>query len=261
MQFTPNLSKPTATLIAGKQISNHVYRFRAVVSSLATGWKEALTSCIGKDLKLVPQAAFEVAGKRQDGVGHTVEAFAVYAPTTHFISKSELASTLESLNVRKVAANLYMGDDETVWKVNEAGNNYTITKEGTDDIEALLASANANHYNHDFVSQLNPSGMGEIAFVHDNGTIVAGISVGRVNGDLNRIQALMVDDLQTKGTSAEPIVLSTLQVVAFEEFQDLDEPEEFENFDPLDYWRSVYSNDPEIMRTLETFAEDMNLQA
>jgi hypothetical protein len=32
---------------------------------------------------------------------------------------------------------------------------------------------------------------------------------------------------------------------------ELDTEEEFEGFDPLNYWREVYSNDPEIVRTLK----------
>ena len=115
MQFTPNLQQPKARLIAGASVSNNVYRFRAEVSSLKAGWKEALTACLGSDLKLIPQAAFEVANTRQVGVGHTVEAFAVFAPTTHYVEGPALEASLKDLGVRKVAANLYMDDNETVW--------------------------------------------------------------------------------------------------------------------------------------------------
>lgn len=260
MNFDSVLAKPQANLIAGEQITNEIYRFRAEVSSLAPGWKDAIAACLGSDLKLVTQATFEVAGKRQSGVGHTIEAFAVYAPTSHFVSKAEMAATLETMKVRKVAANLYMGADETIWKVTEAGNSVSITKDGNDDINELLASANSNHFDHSFVSELSKSGMGEIAYVHKNGMIEAGIAVGRVKGDLNRIQAFSIDDLKEHGKKAVPVILSTLQVVAFEDFKELEEPEDFNGFDPLEYYRALYSNDPETMRTLEEFAEGMNLE-
>lgn len=260
--FNPTTSNVTANLIAGEKISNNVYRFKAVVSSLKNGWADAVSNLLGEDLKLVEQACFESDDIRQGGIGKVVEAFAVYAPTTMMVEKAELSSTLAELNVKKVSANLYMSDDESVWKVEQAGDQFIITKQGTDDIEALLANANLNPYSSKitFNDIVNKDGFGVVAFVHDNGCIEAGIAVGRANGDRERMQVILSDELSSKGKTAQPIVISSLQVVAFEEFEGIDEPEDFESFDPLDYYRQQYADDPEMIRTLETFAQGMNLQ-
>jgi hypothetical protein len=254
-----NLTATTANLIAGTKVNDSLYSFRVEVSSLAEGFKGAIDKVIGSDLKLVECACFEVANTRQQGVGHTVEAFAVYAPTTYFVPKVQMSSTLEKLGASKVAANLYMGEDEAMWKVTQAGDSVTISKEGTDDIEELLASANSNAFNHDFTPIINKTGMSEVAYVADNGIIEAALAVGFTKGDATRLQVFRYDDLRSKGKRAELTVISSMQVVAYEELEDVDTVEEFEQLNPVDYWRLVYSNDPEIMKMMEENVEHMNL--
>jgi hypothetical protein len=264
MTFNPTLLAVTANLIAGMKVSNNVYRFRAEVSSIADkdGWKKAVASLLGDDLKLVETACFQIDTNRQSGVGVTVEAFATFSPTTHYVAKSELASTLEKIGKGKMVANMYMTDDEAVWRVTQAGNSMVITKEGSDDIEALLASANETQNSQAFdqtcADLITADGLGMIGFVHDNGLIEAAFSVNRTVGDPTRLQVLRVEDLKLHGKAAQPIVISALQVIAFEDLPDLDSPEDFDGLNPLEYYRSIWSNDPETMRMLETYIGDMH---
>lgn len=249
--FQPKLDiAVTAHLISGAQINNHLYRFKAVVSSKAAGWQDAVISQLGSDLTLVEEACIQLSST---DMGTVIEGFAKYAPSTHVVAKSEFASHCENNGLVHLSKNMYMDADERIWEVREAGADCYISKTGNDDVEALLASVNRHASTKDQIKPLVTASEfpGAARIVNDAGELVDIMIVSATKGDNERFTYLELDNLR-----AQAQVASVLQVVAYEDLQHLTQAEDFENYNPLDYWREVYSDDPEMVQTLK---ENMKL--
>ena len=152
---------------------------------------------------------------------------------------------------------MYMDDDETVWSVNVVGDNAIITKNGTDDIEALLASATQrNDYKGTAiqptvdVANFQPC---KVAFIDDTGEVSFGIAVATVDNS-TRIQVL-----STETPSNEPAIVDAFQVFASEELENWAESEDFDGGNILDYYRTIYSDDPAMMESLEDLTNEITL--
>lgn len=253
--FNPSKTKVTANLVCGKKITDTLYRFQAEVSSLKDGWTDAVQAKLGSDLKLIQATAAEHS--RKSGMGKLIEAFAVIAPEMHYVKSDEFASTMENLGAKEVAKNMYMDADETVWSVTQHGDDMVITKNGNDNIDALLASANAvNDRKDDRIQPIIASfdTPMKVIYVSAAGELTSGIMFDGVNGDKQRAQVV-----NTKEIANEPLVIDLHQVTAFEELPELKDDADFEGDNTLEYYRVMYSEDPEMMKSLEDLYEGVDI--
>lgn len=253
MSFNPRLksNRCEATIKAGELITSGLMRFR-VEATTENGLKEAISKQFGGNVAIVEEALFQTDKDSFSG-NITVEGFAVVRPQAFHMEgdKTTALSNLEAEhNVRlsHVAANIYMDEDENPWEMKEVGGNTVVTRNSVDDVIDLITTASAKSNklaDSSFKPAMSNQQRGIIAYVDQNGDITKGIAYASVQNDDNRIQVMLEDDHDND----VPEIVDVKQVIAFSEW---DEEDRDEMMDPLEYYRKLYNNDPNIMDILET---------
>lgn len=246
--FSPKQSKATAKIVALANVSANLFRFRAQVSSNLNRKVAVSNALAASGLGLITSASFVV----KSGATPTVEGFALATPMSKIMASSELASTLKEMGVKEVAKNMYMDSDEIIWHVSSIGDDVVIQKDSNGEVEALLASV-AKEKDSTFSPLIDDtSDVGTIAYVADNGLIDTGIVFANVAGRPTHSKVLSFEDIE-----GEPIEVANAAVIAYDELTQLDEEQDFENIDPVDYFRIVYSKDPEMVNSLKTLTQNL----
>ena len=250
--FSPKPKKAVADISAVQNVNENLYIFRAFVSSNLNRKAAVATALNEGGLQLAEKAAFVIDKNHGTPI---VEGFALASPASRVIDKKEFASTVENMGIREIARNMYMDDDEVVWHVTAMGDELVITKDENNEVEALLASVQKHQHNSGFIPLVNKkSPPGIVAWCNNSGYIEGGIMYEPVRGREEYSRLLRFENIKGK-----PVDISNYSVIAYKELENLDDNHDFDNLDPVDYYEVVYSEDPEMIDTLETLAKSLTL--
>lgn len=247
--FNPSVTKSKTELTALANVSSHLFRFN-MISTTAKTTHDAIQASLGKGMTLVKSG---LASQGRGKFGYELSGFALAYPESHVVKTNEFASYVKDKNIREVARNMYMDDDETVWQVSRVGEETIISKDGNDDIDALLASVDQN-LSRTTIEPIytEDSPVSVVAYITTSGHLESGICFANVQGDSDKSQVLAFDSIND-----DAVVISNLSIVAFQALENLDEEQDFENLDPLTYYRTLYSQDPDMVNTLKILMKDM----
>lgn len=246
--FKPSPAVPAATILAAIEVGNSLVRVRARTSGKA---EETLSALLPDNIKPI-EGSF-VTIKTQ--TASFVEGFLkVVTPSIYVGDKESLSSVVSERGLTQTAANLYMDESETVWHLQSTSNvdgsgTLMLIKDSGDDIDELVASVKAKKVAETaseapFVALIDNTDVGMVAYAGEDGNVHTGFVVAGVKGDSNR--TTVVDPANG---NTEPTVISTMQVLAFDNEFDPGE------MDPLEYYIKLYNNDPRVRELLEDMLE------
>jgi len=252
MTFKIASRKPVANVQAGRRVATDLYRVRAEVSHVSDGWKEAVEEAFDRGVSLVEGSFFDAG---ESAGGRILEGFCQAHPQSRrYAADGWLEAAAEDgVVLREVAANMYMDADEQVWSFRKSGDQVILTRDsGDEEVQTIVANVNAvlPQGNADIVPLVRPDEQAVVAYVTRDGFVSRGILFASV-GSGERVQILDVD-------VDEAVVATTWQIVAADDLPHLQDTEDFDSVDPADYWRQVWSDDPDMLNGLR---ETMNATA